>query len=83
MTYPERLCACGREAIDVLRVASEDGVLLIPLCAECAEDPLTGEQGELFGPPQRRPLTAMAQRAAEIQQELPLDSAADEEQGAA
>jgi hypothetical protein len=83
MTHPERLCACGRDAIDVLRVASEDGVLLIPLCAECPEDPLTGDQGELFGPPQRRPLTAMPRRDAEIQQELPLDRAEDEERGAA
>jgi hypothetical protein len=32
--WAERLCACGRQAVDVLRVASEDGLLLIPVCAE-------------------------------------------------
>lgn len=83
MTPPERLCACGRDAIDVLRVASEDGILMIPLCAECAEDPLNADQGELFGTSLRRPLTAMPSRDAGVQQELRLDGTADEEQGAA
>jgi hypothetical protein len=31
------LCACGQDAIDVLRVASDDGLLLIPVCADCIE----------------------------------------------
>jgi hypothetical protein len=83
MATPERLCACGRDAIDVLRVASEDGVLLVPICAECAEDPLSGDQGELFGPSPRRPLAAMPSRDVDFQQELPLGGTADEERGAA
>jgi hypothetical protein len=78
------LCACGRDAIDVLCVASEDGALLIPVCAECADDPVVAEQREVFEPTQRRPLSAMPARDDARQLSLPLDDVRDdEEQGAA
>jgi hypothetical protein len=83
------LCACGRDAIDVMHVASEDGLLLIPVCAECIEvgDAAGGEQGELFGRAQRRPLSAMPARDGESQPQLPLGDVTDvddgEQQGAA
>jgi hypothetical protein len=79
------LCACGRDAIDVLRVASEDGVLLIPVCAECADDPVVAEQREMFEPTQRRPLSAMPARDDARQLSLPLDdvSGGDEQRSAA
>jgi hypothetical protein len=82
------LCACGRDAIDVMQVASEDGLLLIPVCAECIEvgDAAGGEQGELFGRAQRRPLSAMPARDGESQPQLPLGDVTDvdgEQQGAA
>lgn len=76
------LCACGRDAVDVMRVASDDGLLLLPVCAECAEDPAGGEQRELFGRAERRPLTTMPARDDDPQQPLPLDDV-DDEQGAA
>ena len=79
-----RACACGREAVDLVLVASEDGVLLVPVCAECAEDPVGAEQPDLFGTAARRPLTAMPPRDAHLQQQLPLDHpVADEDRGAA
>jgi hypothetical protein len=79
-----RVCACGRDAIDVVSVASDDGLLLIPVCAECIEDPAAGEQQELFRLSDRRPLAAMPPRD-DPQQPLPLADLtdADEEQGAA
>ena len=77
-----RLCACGRDAVDVIRVASDDGLLLVLVCAECAEDPASGEQRELFGDAQRRPLTVMPARDDDAQRGLPLEDA-DEEPGAA
>jgi hypothetical protein len=76
------LCACGRNAVEVVRVASDDGLLLVPVCAECAEDPVSGEQRELVGGSERRPLTAMPARGDDRQQPLALDDV-DEEQGAA
>ena len=80
----ESICACGREAVDVLRVASEDGLLLIPVCAECIEDPAVGEQRELFGPDSRRPLTTMPSREDDdAQEQLPLGDASNDERGAA
>ena len=79
---PRHLCACGRDAVDVMPVASEDGLLLVPSCAECAEDPLSAEQRELFGRLERRPLTTMPARDDDPQQRLPVDDV-DEEQGAA
>jgi hypothetical protein len=81
MARSERVCACGRDAVDVLHLASEDGLLLIPVCAECADDPVAGEQGDLFGPSRRRPLTAMPPRDDDAQASLPLDDA--QEPGAA
>ena len=86
MSQQARLCACGREAIDVVSVASQDGVLLIAVCAECIEDPAAGEQSELFGPSdRRRPLAAMPARDEGGQQSLPLGDLDDveEERGAA
>jgi hypothetical protein len=82
------LCGCGRDAIDVMHVASEDGLLLIPVCAECIEvgDGVGAEQGELFGRDQRRPLRTMPARDGDPQPQLPLDPATDDEerqQGAA
>jgi hypothetical protein len=79
------LCACGRDAIDVVRVASEDGLLLIPVCAECIEDPTAGEQREFFGLSDRRPLAAMPARDDPQQPPLPLDvpDVDEEERGAA
>jgi hypothetical protein len=81
VTAARGLCACGREAVDVISVASDDGLLLVRVCAECAEDPAGGEQRELFGGFERRPLTAMPARD-DLQQRLPLD-ARDVEEGAA
>jgi hypothetical protein len=82
------LCACGRDAIDVMHVASEDGLLLIPVCAECIEvgDAAGVEQGELFGRDERRPLRAMPARDSDPQPPLPLDDVTDDDerqQGAA
>jgi hypothetical protein len=79
----QHLCTCGRDAIDVVSIASEDGLLLIPVCAECLDDPVA-EQRELFEPTQRRPLTATPARDPE-QPPLPLDDVTDfdKEQGAA
>ena len=56
---------CSREAIDVVSVLSDDGLLLIPVCAECVSDVVEGgEQREFFGPlEQRRSLTTMPARA--------------------
>jgi hypothetical protein len=81
MARSERVCACGRDAVDVLHLASEDGLLLIPVCAECADDPVAGEQGELFGLSRRRPLSPMPARDDGGQASLPLEDA--EEPGAA
>ncbi len=81
------ICACGRNAVEVVRVATDDGVLLVPMCAECVEiGDAGGEQGELFGPSApRRPLSAMPPRDVDPQQSLPLGDEADidEERGAA
>jgi hypothetical protein len=81
MPGSERVCACGRDAVDVLHLASEDGLLLIPVCGECADDPVAGEQGELFGLPRRRPLSSMSARGDDAQAFLPLEDV--EEPGAA
>ena len=75
------VCSCGREAVEVLRVASEDGLLLIPVCAECVDDPLAEQRG-LFEHAQRRPLTAMPGRDNDRQLSLPLDDASDKQRGA-
>ncbi|HXU90437.1 MAG TPA: hypothetical protein VFQ62_16405 [Methylomirabilota bacterium] len=80
------LCGCGRQAVDVVRVVSDDDVLLVPMCADCIEIGDGGaEQSELFTPaPPRRPLMAMPARDEDRrQQELPLDDVGDEERGAA
>ena len=80
------LCGCGRKAVDIVRVASEDEVLLVPMCADCIEIGDVGsEQDDLFGlPAPRRPLSAMSAREEDRrQQELPLDDVGDEERGAA
>ena len=80
------LCGCGRKAVDVLRVASEDEVLFVPMCADCIEiDEVGGEQDDLFGrSAPRRPRSAMPGREEDRrQQELPLDDVGDEERGAA
>ena len=78
MAQPERVCACGRDSIDVVRVASQDGVLLIPVCAECIEDPTAGDQRELFERPDpRRPLTRMSARDEDPQSSLELDDDTD------
>jgi hypothetical protein len=78
MAQPERVCACGRDSIDVVRVASEDGVLLIPVCAECIEDPTAADQRELFERPEpRRPLTRMSARDEDPQSSLELDDDTD------
>ena len=68
------VCRCGRDAVDVVSVAIEDDVLLLPMCAECLETGDLGEQGDLF-PPRviRRPLSAMPSRDEDVQQQLPLD----------
>ena len=73
------LCACGRDAIDVMHVASDDGLLLIPVCAECIEvgDAAGVEQGELFGRDPRRPLRAMPARDVDSQPQLPLGDVTD------
>ena len=87
MSVRRYLCGCGRDAIEAVQVASEDGVLLIPVCADCREDPTAGEQGELFGATAvaRKPLATMPRRADEAQRDLPLGdlSDVDEEEGAA
>jgi hypothetical protein len=84
MSQDEPVCACGRDAIDVVSVSSEDGVLLTPVCAECIEDPVAADQRELFAPSERRPLAAMPPRDENLQQGLPLgDGADDQERGAA
>jgi hypothetical protein len=83
VTAARHLCACGRDPVDVLCVASEDGVLLVPVCAECAEDPVVAEQREMFKPTQRRPLSAMPGRDEDRQLSLPLDDASDMQRGAA
>lgn len=71
----------------MVQVASEDGVLLIPVCADCREDPTADEQGELFGPAAapRKPLATMPSRADDPQRHLPLGGLTDvdEEPGAA
>ena len=84
----DRRCACGRGAVDIVPVASEDGVLLIAVCADCREDPTVGESGELVTPAHdspRKPLATMPSREDEGQPLLPLhDDDTDElEPGAA
>lgn len=83
----EPVCGCGRSAVDVVRVASEDGVLLIPVCAECTEDPTAGEHAEparSAGPPRRPPATMTARgEDSDSQQRLPLDDTFEAERGAA
>ena len=72
MTAP-RLCACGRRPpIGVVRVASEDGLLLLPVCADCADPDaeildLHPAELEAF---ERRPLTAMPGREGHRDEEL-------------
>jgi hypothetical protein len=87
MTVRHR-CACGHDAIDEVRVATEDGLLLIPVCAECiseVSDAAAAEQRELFGPSApRRPLATMPERDDDRQPPLPLGDLTDaEEKGAA
>jgi hypothetical protein len=82
MTQHETVCACGRDAIDAVRVVSEDGLLLIPVCAECVDDPVA-EQSDLFDATPRRPLSAMPARDDARQPPLPLDDATDEDRDAA
>ena len=80
------LCGCGWQAVDVVRVVSEDEVLLVPMCGDCIEiGDAGGEQGELFGSSTpRRPLSVMPAREDDRRQhELPLDDVGDEERGAA
>jgi hypothetical protein len=80
-------CACGHDAIDEVRVASEDGLLLIPVCADCIgelSDGVGAEQRDLFGTSEyRRPLTAMPARDDDRQPTLPLSDVTDLEEGAA
>jgi hypothetical protein len=81
-------CACGHDAIDVVRVASEDGLLLIPVCADCiseVSDAAGEEQRDLFElSERRRPPTAMPARDDDRQPRLPLRDLTDvEEEGAA
>jgi len=80
------LCGCGRKAVDIVRVVSEDEVLLVPMCADCIEiGDVASEQDDLFNPSApRRPLSAMPAREEDRrQQELPLENVGDEERGAA
>lgn len=72
----EPVCACGRQAVDVLRVASEDGLLLVPVCEECSDSAAGAaeEQLELFGHIARRPLAVMPSRDDDRQPMLPLDA---------
>ena len=80
------LCGCGRNAVDIVRVVSDDDVLLVPMCADCIEIGDVGsEQDDLFGgSAPRRPLSAMSGREEDRrQQELPLEDVSDEERGAA
>lgn len=79
MAQPELVCACGRLAADVLRVASEDGLLLVPLCEECNDAGIgtTEEQLELYGHFARRPLAVLPARD-DRQPPLPLDELSDE-----
>jgi hypothetical protein len=82
---PEHLCDfCGRDAVDVVQLASED-VMLLTVCAECVDDPTADEQQELFGPAgvPRRPLATMPGRDDDAQQALPLDDSTHEKRGAA
>ena len=81
MSDAGQCCGCGRDAIDVVRIASEDGVLLMPVCSECIDDPIA-EQPELFEPT-RRPLRARPPRGSEPQQSSWLDDAAEDDRGAA
>ena len=87
MSVTGQICACGRDAVEMVRVATDDGVLLVPMCADCVEIGDVGDaQGELFGgAPPRRPLAAMPSREQDVQPSLPLDdeAAGDEERGAA
>lgn len=87
MSHDERPCACGRAAIEVMPIATEDGLLLVPACADCIEagDVAGAEQGDLWGRPQRRPLKSMRAREDDQQPPLPLGDASDidEQQGAA
>ena len=80
-------CACGLDAIDEVRVASEDGLLLVPVCADCISELSDGvgvEQRDLVGPSEhRRPLTAMPARDDDRQPRLPLSDVTDLEEGAA
>jgi hypothetical protein len=79
MAEKEPVCACGRPAVDVLRIAGEDGLLLVPVCEECG-DSATGaaeEQLDLFGRIERRPLAAMPSRDDDRQRPLPLDERLD------
>jgi hypothetical protein len=80
-------CACGHDAIDEVRVASEDGLLLIPVCADCISEvsDAGAEQRDLFGPAERRrPLAAMPAHNDDRQPQLPLSDVTDvEEEGAA
>ena len=74
------VCACGRDALEVVRVASEDGLLLVAVCEDCLE---TGDYATPGSPlADRRPLTPMASRTDD-HDELPLADATSDERGAA
>ena len=77
MIRGEAMCSCGRDAVEVIHVASEDGVLLIPVCADCGDDPAAGEQRELFGHDPRRPLATMPPRDGRTQPSLPFEDFRD------
>ena len=81
----DRRCACGRAAVGVVPVASEDGLLLIAVCADCSEDPTAGDLVTPAHDLPRKPLATMASREDEGQPFLPLhDDDTDElEHGAA
>jgi len=69
------VCACGRDALEVVRVASEDGLLLVAVCEDCLE---TGDYAAPGSPlAERRPLTPMASRRNDPY-ELPLADASEE-----
>ena len=69
------VCACGRDALEVVRVASEDGLLLVAVCEDCLE---TGDYAAPGSPlAERRPLTPMASRRNDPD-ELPLADASEE-----
>jgi|RhiMetdeSRZDD1v2_1073273.scaffolds.fasta_scaffold148437_2 hypothetical protein len=80
MRTSRHLCACGRDALEIVRVASEDGLLLVAVCEDCLE---TGDYAAPGSPlADRRPLTPMASRSDDPE-EPPLANAESDERGAA